>query len=74
LEVDGGLTRAKESFKVSGSLVINEQMSEGMREGGKECRGQAISRDVGGRRARLKRDEVDITKMVKDKKVFKAKV
>ena len=74
LEVDGGLTRTKERFEVSGSLVVNEQMTEGMREGGKEFRGQAISRDVGGRGARLKRDEVNVPKMVKDEKVFKAKV
>ena len=49
-------------------------MTEGMREGGKEFRCQVISRDVGGRGARLKRDEVNVTKMVKDENVFKAKV
>ena len=74
LEVNGGLTGTKEGFEVSGSLVVNEQMTKGMREGGKEMRGQAISRDIGGRGARLKRDEVNVTKMVKDEKVFKAKV
>ncbi len=47
---------------------------EGMREGGKEFRCQTISRDVGGRGARLKRDEVNVPKMVKDKNIFEAKV
>ncbi len=74
MEVDGGLTETKERFEVSGSLVVNEQMTEGMQEGGKEFRCQAISRDVGGREARLKRDEVNVTKMIKDENVFKAKV
>jgi hypothetical protein len=42
----------------------------GMREGGKEFGDQTISRDVRGRGARLKRDKVNITKMVKDKNIF----
>ncbi len=74
MEVDGGLTGTKTKFEVSGSLVVNEQMTEGMREGVKEFRCQAISRDVGGRGAGLKRDEVNVTKMVKNENVFKAKV
>ncbi len=74
LEVNGGLTGTNERFEASGGLVVNEQMTEGMREGGKEFRGQTISRDVRGREARLKRDEVNATKMVKDENIFEAKV
>ncbi len=74
LEVNGGLVGTKERFEVSGGLVVNEQMTEGMREGRKEFRGQTISRDVRGRGARLKRDKVNVTKMVKDENIFEAKV
>ncbi len=64
MEVNGGLRGTKESFEVSGGLVVNLQITERMREGDK-LGSQTKSRDVRCRGARLKRDKVNITKMVK---------
>ncbi len=72
--MNGGLRGTKESFEVSGGLVVNLQITERMREGGKELGSQTKSRDVRCRGARLKRDKVNITKMVKEKNIFETKV
>ena len=74
LHLDVRLRRAKESVKVSRSLIVHLDMSNGTRVRRREGTGRAKGMNIGGRGARLKRDEVNVTKMVKDEKVFKAKV